>query len=106
MQISILQGAEDGIVIPQVTDSATWTNLTTPGYCWYLNENENKNLYGALYNWFTIESDKICPAGWHVPSDEEWSVLIGFLANNGYNYCYVSHKHNNPTPANTAGQPN
>ena len=70
----------DGTAIPLVTDSAEWSNLTTPGYCWYNNdEAAYKNSYGALYNWFTINSDKLCPSGWHVPSDAEWTQLTIYL---------------------------
>ena len=33
--------------------------------------------YGALYNWYAVNSGKLCPTGWHVPSDEEWKNLEG-----------------------------
>jgi uncharacterized protein (TIGR02145 family) len=69
----------DGTPIPWVTDSAAWSNLTTPGYCWYNNDAANKNTYGALYNWFTINTGKLAPVGWHVPSDTEWKTLTTFL---------------------------
>ena len=70
----------DGTAIPLVTTSAAWGNLTTPGYCWYNNdEASNKNVYGALYNWYTINTGKLCPAGWHVPTVAEWTTLTTFL---------------------------
>jgi len=70
--------------IPLVTGITEWYLLTTPSYNWYDNDVTNKNTYGALYNWFTIEIGKnpdknICPFGWHVPSDSEWSVLASNL---------------------------
>jgi uncharacterized protein (TIGR02145 family) len=66
----------DGTTIPIVTDNTAWINLSTPGYCWYNNnEATYKNIYGALYNWYTVNTGKLCPIGWHVPSDWEWSVL-------------------------------
>jgi uncharacterized protein (TIGR02145 family) len=71
----------DGSPIPLVTDSATWSNLTTPGYCWYNNDAANKSTYGALYNWFTINTGKLAPIGWHVPTDTEWKTLTTFLGN-------------------------
>src|SRR5512135_2597471 len=43
----------DGDPIPNVTDSAAWSNLTTPAYCWYNNdEGTYRDTYGALYNWY------------------------------------------------------
>jgi uncharacterized protein (TIGR02145 family) len=70
----------DGTPIPLVTESAAWSNSTSPGYCWYDNDEEaNKNTYGAIYNWYTVNTLDICPDGWHVPSDTEWAVLIDFL---------------------------
>ena len=69
----------DGTAIPNVTYDNAWANLTTPAYCWYDNNTINKNTYGALYNWYTINTGKLAPTGWHVPSDEEWSTLTAFL---------------------------
>jgi len=46
-------------------------------YCWYENDGEKyKNTYGAIYNWHAIKAGKLCPSGWHVPSDSEWTILI------------------------------
>ncbi|MCD4768678.1 MAG: fibrobacter succinogenes major paralogous domain-containing protein [Bacteroidales bacterium] len=70
----------DGTAIPLVTDNTAWTNLTTPGYCWYNNDEATiKNPYGALYNWHTVNTSKLCPTGWHVPSDAEWTKLRNYL---------------------------
>jgi len=66
--------------IPHITDSAEWDNLTSPGYCWYNNdETTNKDTYGALYNWYTVGSNKLCPVCWHIPSDAEWITLETYL---------------------------
>jgi uncharacterized protein (TIGR02145 family) len=71
---------KDGTSIPLVTNATSWTNLTTPGYCWYNNDsNTYKNTYGALYNWYAVNTGKLCPTGWHVPSDVEWAILINYL---------------------------
>ncbi len=68
----------DGTAIPNVTDA--WAGLTTPAYCWQNNdEGTNKAVYGALYNWYTVNTGKLCPSGWHVPSDAEWTGLTTFL---------------------------
>ena len=75
----------DGTAIPLVTDGTAWVALTSPGYCWYNNDAATyKATYGALYNWYTLNSTSnsgknVCPTGWHVPSDAEWTTLITFL---------------------------
>jgi uncharacterized protein (TIGR02145 family) len=69
----------DGTAIPLVTDNAAWTALITPGYCWNNNNIANKAAYGGLYNWYTVNTGKLAPAGWHVPSDAEWTTLATYL---------------------------
>jgi uncharacterized protein (TIGR02145 family) len=70
----------DGTTIPNVTDGATWAVLSTPAYCWYNNDAAtNKATYGALYNWYTVNTAKLAPTGWHVPTDAEWSTLTTYL---------------------------
>jgi uncharacterized protein (TIGR02145 family) len=69
----------DGAAIPNVTDNATWGSLTTGAYCWYKNDIGNKATYGALYNWYAVNTGKLCPTGWHVPSDAEWTTLSTYI---------------------------
>jgi uncharacterized protein (TIGR02145 family) len=69
----------DGISIPWVKDNMEWQQSTGPAYTWYANDPAMKDAYGALYNWHTISSGRLCPAGWHVPSNKEWSELTDFL---------------------------
>lgn len=69
----------DGSSIPNVTNNVTWYNLSTPAYCFYNNSSAYEYIYGALYNWFTVYTDYLCPTGWHVPSDVEWSTLTSYL---------------------------
>jgi uncharacterized protein (TIGR02145 family) len=70
----------DGTSITLVTDNSTWQSLVAPGYCWYNNdESANREVYGALYNWYAVISSKITPAGWHVSTDAEWTILETFL---------------------------
>lgn len=61
---------------------------TEPKYQWALNGDEgNVETYGRLYTWYAIMDERgVCPAGWHVPSDEEWITLESYLMNNGYNF--------------------
>jgi uncharacterized protein (TIGR02145 family) len=77
----------NGSDIPLVSDPTGWSNLTTPGYCWYDNNKDaNKAIYGALYNFYTVNTGRLCPTGWHVPTNDEWAVLINYLTANGYGY--------------------
>jgi uncharacterized protein (TIGR02145 family) len=66
-------------VIPYVTASTgpgSWPLLTTPAYCWFNNDAITyKPLYGALYNWFAASAANLCPTGWHVPTDAEYSTM-------------------------------
>jgi len=62
------------------TDEKAWSVLATPGYCWYGNDEETyKSTYGALYNWYAVNTGKLCPQGWHVPTDAEWTFLTNYL---------------------------
>ena len=78
----------DGTAIPYVTDSAAWVNLTTPGYCYFNNmvNADSIRKFGALYNWYAVDTKKLAPAGWHVPTDAEWDTLENYLIANGYNW--------------------
>jgi uncharacterized protein (TIGR02145 family) len=70
----------NGTSIPLVTNNKKWAHLTTPGFCWYNNDDtKNKSTYGALYNWYSVNTRKLCPEGWHVPSDSDWNILSTFL---------------------------
>nr|MDZ7633245.1 fibrobacter succinogenes major paralogous domain-containing protein [Bacteroidales bacterium] len=70
----------DGTSIPLVTDYTEWKNLATPGYCWYNNDKATYgNTYGPLYNWYAVETGKLCPKGWHVPSNDEMVDLDLFV---------------------------
>jgi uncharacterized protein (TIGR02145 family) len=71
----------DGAPISNITDGTAWTALTTPAFCWYNNDSVGLKVtgYGALYNWYAVNSGKLCPTGWHVPSDAEWTKLTAYL---------------------------
>jgi uncharacterized protein (TIGR02145 family) len=71
---------KDNSSIPLVTGNTEWKNLSAPGYCWYDNNGESyKSTYGALYNWYTVNTGKLCPSGWHVPTNAEWITLANYL---------------------------
>ena len=66
----------NGDRIPEVKDPAKWANLTTGAWCYYNNDPKN----GKLYNWYAVNDPRgLAPAGWHVPSDSEWTTLTNFL---------------------------
>ena len=70
----------NGDQIPNVTSDYQWGNLYSGAYCWYDNNIENKDVYGALYNASAVTDNRnIAPLGWHVPSKEEWMILINYL---------------------------
>jgi uncharacterized protein (TIGR02145 family) len=62
-----------------VKNDSIWNVLSTPGFSWYDDAESNKNTYGALYNWFTVTSNKmLCPTGWHVPTNEDITRLVNY----------------------------
>jgi uncharacterized protein (TIGR02145 family) len=70
----------DNASITNVTDDDVWKDLTTPAYCWYFNDAATyKNTCGAIYNWYAINTGKLCPAGWHVSTDDDWKTLEMYL---------------------------
>jgi uncharacterized protein (TIGR02145 family) len=78
----------NGDAIPNVTVGVDWTALNSGAYCWYDNDQPANAKYGVLYNWFAVDDGRgLCPAGWHVPSDDEWiafkSYLGGYLVAGG-----------------------
>lgn len=70
----------EGSVIQIVTNNSSWAALSTPAYCWYnYNEVFYRNTYGALYNWYAVNTGLLCPSGWHVPSYDDLMMLITYL---------------------------
>jgi len=80
----------DGTSIPLVTAPVrltdqfiAWNFMDTPAYCWYdNNEIKNKAAYGALYNWYAVNTGKLAPVGWHVPNTQDWDKMENFLGGN------------------------
>lgn len=74
----------NGDPVSNVTDAAQWSNLITGAYCSYNNDATNSKTYGHLYNWHAVmDTRNLAPAGWHIPTDEEWTTLIDFLGGDG-----------------------
>jgi uncharacterized protein (TIGR02145 family) len=81
----------DCTTIPNITDNTAWSLLTSGAYCDYDNNPEYSSMYGRLYNWYVVDAasnggKNICPTGWHVPTDAEWTTMENYLIANGYNY--------------------
>ncbi len=83
----------DGTSIPNVKDSLAWNKLNTGAWCYFKNDSAyvskccgimSNNKYGKLYNWYVVSkttngNKNICPTGWHVPADWEWTILTDYL---------------------------
>lgn len=70
----------NGDAIANVTDNGTWSNLSSGACCWYDNDNDNREIYGAMYNYYAVvDGRELCPTGWHIPSDAEWTILSEYL---------------------------
>jgi uncharacterized protein (TIGR02145 family) len=70
----------NGDPIPEVTDPAEWASLTTGAWCYWFNDPGNGPVYGKLYNWYAVNDPRgLAPAGWHVPSKDEWDAIINCL---------------------------
>ena len=85
----------NGEEIRLVENGTDWNNLgyNDEAFGYYDNSLSNKDIYGALYTWaaamngaessnFSIQG--VCPDGWHLPSDDEWIELIGYVQKDGY----------------------
>jgi uncharacterized protein (TIGR02145 family) len=70
----------DNSSITLIADNTAWTNTTGAGFCFYNNDASTyKATYGALYNWYAVSSGKLCPLGYHMPTDAEWKQLELYL---------------------------
>jgi uncharacterized protein (TIGR02145 family) len=77
---------KDNSVIPVLTVAGDWIATQNGAYCNYNNDTALVKLYGRLYNWYAVNTGKLSPTGWHVPTDAEWTILENYLISNGYNY--------------------
>jgi uncharacterized protein (TIGR02145 family) len=69
----------DGTTIPTGLNNTQWANLTTGAYAIYDNTANNNTTYGKLYNWYAVNTGKLAPKGWHIPTDAEWTILRDYL---------------------------
>jgi uncharacterized protein (TIGR02145 family) len=61
--------------ITLVTSNSIWISTTRASYCWFYNDTSYKALFGALYNYYAVQSGKLCPSGWHIPSNDEFKAM-------------------------------
>ncbi len=86
----------NGTNIPLKEVNMQWRDAS-PAYCWYDNDYDNYgSTYGVLYNWYALDpasngGNNICPAGWHLPTLDEWEEMAFYLHANGYNYDGSTH---------------
>ena len=81
----------DGSPILNITGKMTWDSCIytlAEAYCFYNNTTNSDSIkkFGALYNWFAVNTGKLAPEGWHVPTDAEWDTLQNYLIASGYNW--------------------
>jgi uncharacterized protein (TIGR02145 family) len=70
----------DGEPILMIRDGKEWYDSSVPSFCWYNNDSASYSVpYGALYNYHAINSGKLCPSGWRVPTRQDFQVLISVL---------------------------
>jgi uncharacterized protein (TIGR02145 family) len=70
----------NGDSIPEVKTPQSWNECyekSSPAWCYYNNDTANGKKYGKLYNWYAVNDPRgLAPIGWHVPTDNEWQMLI------------------------------
>jgi len=70
----------NGEIIPNITNTSQWENLSTGAWVFYENNSNYEFPYGRLYNAYAAtDSRSICPSGWHIPSNNEWQILVDYL---------------------------
>ena len=70
----------NGDVIPNITNDQQWFAANNGAWCHYDNNAVHEATYGKLYNWYTtVDPRNACPTGWHVPSREEYDLLINIV---------------------------
>ena len=67
----------DGTEIPYIPNDIVWSGLTTPGYCWKVGLYEDIQI--LFYNWYTINTGKFCPSGFHIPTENDRQTLLTYI---------------------------
>jgi uncharacterized protein (TIGR02145 family) len=70
----------NGDAIPANLDDTAWSSNTGGAWTYYNNDISYACPYGRLYNWFAcVDERHLCPVGWHVPTDVDWTILLDYL---------------------------
>gem|GEM_PF-2122524 len=69
----------DGTSIANITDNTAWAGTNNGAMCAFNNDQNNVSIYGYLYNWHAVNTGKLAPAGWRVPTDNDWVLLFDHL---------------------------
>lgn len=65
----------DSTLLPIAISDAEWS-VNTPVRCYHDGV--------PLYNWYAIGTGKLCPVGWHVPTDDDWQILVDFIGDDNF----------------------
>jgi uncharacterized protein (TIGR02145 family) len=108
----------NGDLIPHIESDEEWEEYGKngqPAWCYYDNDPENGKKYGKLYNWFAVNDPRgLVPEGNHVPTDEEWTILVAYLGGEeivghkmksveGWDNCYEDVEIQNRNGDNSSG---
>lgn len=75
----------NGDAIPAGLSGTDWGSTTSGAYAVYNNDDDMLEAYGKLYNWFAVDDSRgLCPEGWSVPSDEDWTQLVNYISDQGF----------------------
>jgi hypothetical protein len=75
----------NGDTIPEAKTDEEWNQARfaeKAAWCYVKNNADSDTSFGKLYNWYAVNDPRgLAPAGWHIPTDAEWTELLG--KNNG-----------------------
>ena len=81
----------NGDSIPVANTKEEWVKAgenKQPAWCYYVNDPDNGDRYGKLYNWYAVHDPRgLAPEGWKIPSFEDWSGLINFMTKSCDGHC-------------------
>jgi uncharacterized protein (TIGR02145 family) len=89
----------NGDTIPTGLSNTAWQNTTAGAYAIYNNDPVNDGLYGKLYNHYAVMDNRgLCPTGWHVPIETEWTTLVNHLRGSSVAGAELKSTATQPTP--------
>lgn len=68
----------DGTPLKYIRDKNEWKNTKVPAYGFFSTDVKYAETYGAIYNWYAVATGKLCPDGWHVPTEDEWVDMMDY----------------------------